>query len=81
MDALQEEIDRNFDSFQRVVHQFLPARKGQWALLRHGDVTSFYPTAGEAEGAGMDAYKDDIFSIQEVTEEVVDLGFFSHVVA
>lgn len=79
--ALQEEIDRNFDAFQRLVGQHLPERKGQWALMRQGEIVSFHPNAGSAEGAGMARFKDDLFSIQELTDEVVDLGFFSHVVA
>ncbi|OJU19662.1 MULTISPECIES: hypothetical protein [unclassified Sphingomonas] len=80
MSTLQQEIDGNFDSFQRVVQQYLPARKGQWALLRHGQIVSFHATAGSAEGAGAAQFPDDLFSIQEVSDEVVDLGFFSHVV-
>lgn len=81
MTALQHEIDGNFDSFQRVVHQYLPARKGEWALMRHGEIVSFHASAASAEGAGIAKYDDDLFSIQEVSDEVVDLGFFSHVAA
>ena len=81
MDALQAEIDTNFDNFQRVVGSYLPERKGQWALMRHGNVVSIHPDAGSAEGTGIEQFKDDIFSIQQITDEVVDLGFFSHVVA
>ena len=80
MDNLQAEVDRNFDSFQRVVHQYLPKKQGEWALLRHGDLIEFYASASEAESAGMARFPDDLFSIQEVTDDVVDLGFFSHVV-
>lgn len=79
MPTLQSEIDTNFDAFQREVHQHLPHRKGQWALLRRGEIVAFHPNAGEAEGAGMVAYPDDMFSIQEVTDEPIDLGFFSQV--
>ncbi len=81
MNTLQHEIDGNFDSFQRIVHQYLPARKGQWALMRHGEIVSFHPSAANAEGAGVSRFPDDLFSIQEVSDDVVDLGFFSHVTA
>lgn len=77
MSALQHEIDGNFDSFQRVVQQYLPARKGEWALLRNRRIVSFHATAASAEGAGVAKFDDDLFSIQEVTNEVVDLGFQS----
>ena len=81
MDHLQREIDGNFDAFQRVVARHLPEHRGEWALMRHGEIVSLHPTAGQAEDAGVSAFHDDLFSIQEVTDEVVDLGFFSHVVA
>lgn len=79
MTALQQEIDRNFDAFQRVVQSLMPARTGQWTLMRHGEIVSYHATAAGAEGAGIARYEDDLFSIQEVTDEVVDLGYFSHV--
>ncbi|WP_125993366.1 hypothetical protein [Sphingomonas sp. S-NIH.Pt15_0812] len=79
MTALQQEIDGNFDAFQRVVQSLIPSRKGQWALMRRGEIVSYHGNAAAAEGAGMARYDDDLFSIQEVTDEVVDLGYFSHV--
>ncbi len=81
MSTLQHEIDRNFDSFQRVIKTYLPEHKGEWALLRHGEVHSLHPTAGAAETRGAGMFADDLFSVQEVSDAVVDLGFFSHVVA
>lgn len=81
MNSLQTEIDRNFDAFQRVLSQYLPLHRGEWALLRHGRVVSLHPNAASAEGTGLSLYDDDLFSVQEVSDEVVDLGFFSHVVA
>jgi hypothetical protein len=78
MSALQNEIDGNFDSFQRIVGSHLPREEGRWALMRHGDLIGFYDTADAAEAAGMVAYPDDLFSIQQATSETVDLGFFSY---
>ncbi len=79
MSTLQQEIDRNFDAFQRIVQSLMPARKGQWALMRHGEIVSYHGSAAAAEGTGVTRYEDDLFSIQEVTDEVIDLGYFSHV--
>ena len=78
MSALQTEIDGNFDSFQRLVGSHLPKEEGRWALMRRRELISFHDTADEAEAAGMVAYPDDLFSIQEATCETVDLGFFSY---
>jgi hypothetical protein len=46
--------------------------------MRRRELISFHDTADEAEAAGMVAYPDDLFSIQEATCETVDLGFFSY---
>ena len=76
--AIDTEIDRNFDFFQRNMARFLPDERGKFALLRHGKVVRFYATARDAEHAGVKKFPDDLFSIQEVTSEPVDLGFFTH---
>ena len=76
--AIAAEIDRNFDSFQRSIGAYLPTEQGKFALLRHGQVIGFFETAHEAERAGEGDYPDDLFSIQQVTADTTDLGFFTH---
>ena len=39
----------------------------------------FYAKSIEAYRAGLERFPDRVFSIQEVTDEPIDLGFFSHV--
>lgn len=80
-DELEVEIQRNFDFFQRNVANFLPLREGQYALLHNCSVAGFFPTAVLAEAAGEQQFRDAPFSIQEVTRESVDLGFFSNAFA
>jgi hypothetical protein len=76
----QEEVDRNFDFFRKELPQLLPKHRGKFALLRDGQITGFYDTAQDANTAGTQLYADGLFSIQKVTEEVGDLGFYSHAV-
>ena len=78
--ALEMEIESNFDFFLRRVGSYLPEKKGQFALLRNADVVSFHTTVSAAEMAGAQRFGDGIYSIQEVTDEPVDLGFFSYAV-
>jgi hypothetical protein len=40
---------------------------------------AFFKKPGDANRAGVEAFPDGIFSIQEVTDEPIDLGFWSHV--
>jgi hypothetical protein len=76
--AIETEIDRNFDFFQRNLSQFLPTDLGRFALLRNCSVVQFCGTPFEAEMAGEAQFPDGIYSIQEVTDSPVDLGFFTY---
>jgi hypothetical protein len=74
---LRTEVDRNYDFFQRNLGSYLKTNGGQYALLRSAEIISFHNTAGEAYRAGLSSYPDEIFSVQEVTDQPVDLGFMS----
>lgn len=79
MDAhsLCEEVDRNYDSFQRVMSRYLPDHLGEYALLRHGKVIGFFSDAGLAEAKG-ETFADRLYSIQLVDPEPVNLGLYSN---
>jgi hypothetical protein len=76
----QEEVDRNFAFFQQELLKLLPAHRGKFALIRDCKITGFYDTPQDALTAGSQLYQDGLFSIQEVTDKIGDLGFFSHAV-
>jgi hypothetical protein len=74
----QEEVNRNFEFFRRELSKLLPQHRGKFALIHDGSVVGFFDTAVDANTAGNKLYEDRLFSIQKVTEEIGDLGFFSH---
>jgi hypothetical protein len=74
-----EEVDRNYDVFVRVLSDLLPDHRNQFALMRDGGIIAFFSNPGDANVEGMKRFDDGIFSIQEVTDEPIDLGFWSHV--
>ncbi|HEY6661528.1 MAG TPA: hypothetical protein VIZ66_01265 [Sphingomicrobium sp.] len=73
------EVDHNYDVFVRMLGALLPEHRDQLALMRDGQVVGFYNTPREALKAATEQFADGIFSIQEVTDEPIDLGFWSHV--
>lgn len=75
----RQEIDRNYDAFMRMLGGLLPEHRDEYALMRDGAIIGFFPKPGEAHRAGVERFADGIFSIQEVTDEPIDLGFWSHV--
>ena len=81
MSSIQDEVDRNYEAFQARLPELLPTSRGQWALLRHGEVEVIFDTARDAQLAGEKLFDDGLFSVQQVTDGVVDLGWFSHAVS
>ena len=79
--AQRREVDQNYDAFTRMLGTILPAHRDQLALMRDGEIVGYFDAPGDALRAGLELYPDGIFSIQEVTDEPIDLGFWSHAVA
>jgi hypothetical protein len=81
MDAARQrsEVDRNYDAFVRMLGTILPQHRDKLALMRDGAIVAYYSSPGEAHRAGVERFPDGVFSIQEVTDEPIDLGFWSHV--
>jgi hypothetical protein len=76
--ARQAEVDRNLDVFRKQLPELLQTHPGKFALMRHQEIVDYFDTLTDALVAGQKLYSDQQFSIQEVTESSVDLGFFSH---
>jgi hypothetical protein len=76
----QEQIKANYDAFVQKLPDLLATHRDKFALMRDGEIVEFFDTAGDAFRAGQRLYQDQGFSIQEVTDSEVDLGFFSYAV-
>jgi hypothetical protein len=76
---LAAEVDRNYDYFQRNLATFMQDHAGEYAVLKARKVVKFFKRPGDAYQYAVSTISDGIFSVQEVTDEPIDLGFFSHV--
>lgn len=74
---LKAGVDSNYDFFQRNLLSYLAEHAGQYALLKSSALVGFFDGPGEAYRAGLAQFPDEIFSLQEVTDQPVDLGVFS----
>jgi hypothetical protein len=72
------EVRRNYEAFVQKLPEILSLHRGKFALMHDADVVEFFDTAADAFRAGRKLYTEGRFSIQEVTDAVADLGFFSH---
>ena len=77
MRAIAQEVDRNYDYFQRHMNEYLPRELGKYALLRGRHVVGFFDSADAAEDRG-EQFGDGIYSIQLVDPAPINLGAFSN---
>jgi hypothetical protein len=76
----QEEIDKNLAFFLRELPRIPAVYMGKFALIRHEEIISYYDTVADAINSADKIYPDGIFSIQQVTNDAVNLGFYSYAV-
>ena len=76
-DRQQIEVDQNYDAFQRVLGSLLPQHRDEYALMRDREIVGFFAKPGTAYDEGVSRFRDGVFSIQQVTDEPIHLGFWS----
>lgn len=76
--AKQQEIDANYERFKIVLPDILPQYRGKHVLLRRTEIIEYFDSARDALLFASHQYPDGLFSIQEVTDKVIDLGWFSY---
>jgi len=78
-DPIREQIENNYKAFQSQLPSLLGSQRGKFALMRDRKIIEFFDTARDAYVTGQKLFASDrLFSVQEVIETPVDLGFFSH---
>ena len=73
----QIEVDNNYKEFVKVLKNIAQSHYGQFALMKSGEIIEYFDSWQDANKAGHLSFKDEPFSIQEVTDQKVDLGFYS----
>ena len=79
-EQIQDQIDRNYTAFMALLPDLMKTSGGKWALLHNATLEGVFDTARDAQLAGTKLYADGLFSVQEVRNRAVDLGWFSHAV-
>ncbi len=80
-DQKQRQVDLNYEAFEKKLPDLIMAYRGKFALMRDGEIVEFFDTARDAVLAGQKLFeKDGLFSVQEIIETPIDLGFFSYAI-
>lgn len=51
--------------------------RGEYALLKSCEIVDFFASPGIAYRQGLARFSDEVFSIQQVTDQPVELGMMS----
>jgi len=74
----QRIIDENYKVFSEKLPALIKTHAGKFVVMRNKEIVGTFDTARDAMIHGTKIYQDGLFSIQEVTQKAVDLGWFSH---
>lgn len=78
-ESIRQQVDANYKAFEQKLPGLLASHRGKFALMRNGEIIEFFDTARDAFVVGRKLYEEDyLFSVQEVIETPVDLGYFSY---
>ena len=77
-EQIQKEVKDNFTFFQQNKEMLLKEHLDKVVLIRHKQFIDYFDTEEDAIKAGRLKYKDDMFSIQKINEEHIDLGFMGY---
>lgn len=78
MHAADTEIDRNFEAFRSLLPGLLQAAPGKYALMHAQRVVDLFDSSKSAVIAGLQQFGDGQYSVQQVTEQADNLGFYSY---
>jgi hypothetical protein len=81
MSNIQEEVDRNYEAFQKELPILITKYRGQYALMKDQKIINFFSTAEDARAAAVAFIPDHMFSIQQVIDAPIDLGYFNYAVS
>ena len=73
---LDKEIEQNYSFFQKQKIQLQHQHKGGYVLIRHQNIIDVFDNFGDAMSKGEEQYKDGLFSVQEIQDIPVTLGFY-----
>jgi len=72
------ESERNYAAFLSQLPDLIPNHRGEYALLHAQKIEGYFDTAATAIIEGNKKFKLGEYSVQEVTEEIESLGFYSY---
>lgn len=80
MSEFQTQVDKNYEVFKKILPKIIKDNRNKFALMKDGEIIGYYSSAEDAQITADKFFEGKPFSIQQVTDTAIDLGFFSHAV-
>lgn len=74
----QRIVDENYIAFSEMLPELIKTNAGKFVVMREKEIVEYFDTFRDAMVYGSKTYNDGLFSVQEITQKTVDLGWFSH---
>ncbi len=78
--SAMKEVEANFEYFQSKLPELMKNHYGQFALLHKRQIVEFFESENDALKIGKKDYGKGRFSVQQVSDICVDLGFQSSLI-
>lgn len=72
------QVEKNYATFKKQLPELVIKHRGKFALMHDGEIVEFFDTARDAFITGQKLFEINGFSVQEITDVPIDLGYFSH---
>ena len=75
MEEIQKEVDTNFDFFMKELNNIINFHYDKYVLIKNAEFIEYFDTIDDAEKYAKLAFKDGLYSIQHVNNNIADLGY------
>ncbi len=80
IEKAKKEVRENYDFFKTQISQLKDGYLNKFALLHHKEITNFFTSEDDAIEIGIEKYGEGKFSVQQVNDSNIELGYQSHVI-
>ncbi len=80
VEKAQKEVNRNYDFFKTQISQLKSDHLNEFALLHDKKISKFFTNEDEAIKIGTKKYGEGSFSVQQVNDSSIELGYQSYVI-
>ena len=80
VEKAQKEVDKNYDFFKTQISRLKSSHLKKFVLLHNREISDFFTSEDDAIKIGKEKYGEGGFSVQQVSDRPIELGYQSYVI-